>query len=138
MTDNNKFPFNVVLIGVIFDPAKRQILIGRKEGDPDLPKLTWCFPGGRLHHGEDLDKKLKQRIKDKTGYDVKNLGAIFSKVYPEKPDLMAVYFLCEVFGGEEKIGDDIVELKWVVPDELEKYFTTSFHSRLKEYIMNLK
>lgn len=139
MTDNEKFPFDVILIGVIFDPAKRQILIGRKEkGDPDLPDLTWHFPGGRLHHGEDIDKKLKQRIKDKTGYDVKNLGAIFSKVYPEQKDLMAVYFLCEVFGGEEKKGDDIIELKWVDPEKIEEHFTTSFHPRLKEYIINLK
>jgi 8-oxo-dGTP pyrophosphatase MutT (NUDIX family) len=131
-------PFNVVLIPVIFDPKRRQILIGRRENDPDLPKLTWCFPGGRLSHGDDVDKRLKDVVKLKTGYEVKNLGTIFSKIYPEKKDLMAVYFLCEVFKGNEKAGDDIHELKWVAPEQLEKHFTTSFHPRLKEYIMNLK
>lgn len=131
-------PFNVVLIPVIFDPAKKQILIGRRENDPDLPKLTWCFPGGRLLYNDDVDKKLKDIVKLKTGYEIKNLGTIFSKVYPENKKLVAIYFLCEVFKGKPKAGDDIKELKWVSPDQLEKHFTTSFHPRLKEYIMNLR
>ena len=136
--ETEKQPFHIILLGVIFDPKTKKILIGRRENDPDLPKLTWCFPGGKLLHGNDIDKRLKEVVKLKTGYDVKNLGTIFSKIYPEKEDLMAVYFLCEIFKGKEKAGDDIHELKWVVPEQLEKHFTTSFHPRLKEYIMNLK
>jgi len=130
--------FNVILLGVVFNPKTRKILIGRRENDPYIPELTWCFPGGQLSLGKDLDKTLKEKIKQKTGYDVKNLGTIFSKTYPEKKELLAVYFLCEVFQGQEKPGDDFVELKWVSPEDLEKHFTTSFHSRLKEYILNLK
>ena len=130
--------FGVVLLGIIFDPEKRKILIGKRENDINIPKLSWCFPGGRLSHGEELDKVLKKKIKEKTGYEIKNLGTIFSKTYPEKEDILSVYFLCEVFKGKEKIGGDLKELKWVNPEELEKHFTTSFHPRLKEYIMNLK
>lgn len=130
--------FNVILIPVIFDPAKRKILVGRKNGDPLLPKLTWHFPGGRMDYGKDVDAQLKELVKTKTGYNVKNLGTIFSKVYPENSKLLAVYFLCEVFSGKEKLGGDLLELKWVDPEELEKLFTTSFHTRLKEYILNLK
>lgn len=138
MEDDTKDSFKVVLIPVIFDTAKRQILIARKNGDPDLPDLTWHFPGGRLERGRRTDEQLKYWVKEKTGYEVKNLGAIFSKVYPENNELLAIYFLCEVFKGEEKIGGDVTELKWVDPEDLEKHFTTSFHTRLKEYIINLK
>ena len=138
MEKKGKAPFHVILLGIIFDPKKKKILIGRRENDPYIKELTWCFPGGFLNHKEDLDKTLKKRIKETTGYEVKNLGTIFSKTYPEKKEFLAIYFLCEVFGGKEKAGNGIVELKWVSPEELEKYFTTSFHSRLKEYIMNLK
>ena len=138
MEQGIKAPFHVILLGVIFDPGKRKILIGRRENDPDIPKLSWVFPGGKLLHGEDLDKKLKQMIEEETGLNVKNLGTIFSKVYPEKEDLLSVYFLCESIGGDEKPGGDLVELKWVSPDEIEKHFTTSFHPHLKEYIFNLK
>ena len=137
MDEKRADAFNTVLIPIIFDPSKRMVLIGRKEKDPYLPKLSWCFPGGGLLHGEDIDKKIKLLVKENTGYEVKNLGTIFSKVYPENKDLIAIYFLCEVFKGKEKIGRDVLELKWVKPEDIEKHFTTSFHSRLKEYIMNL-
>lgn len=130
--------FNVILLGVIFDPNKKKILIGRREKDPYIKKLTWCFPGGRLDHSEDLEKTLKKKIKEKTGLEIENLGVIFSKIYPEKKDLLSIYFLCEVIGGEEKLSDDIVELKWVNPEELENHFTTSFHPHMKEYVLNLK
>lgn len=130
--------FKVFLAGIIFDPAKRKILIGRKENDPYLPGVTWCFPGAKLMNGDEMNTKLKSQIKEKTGYEIKNLGAVFSKVYPEQKNLMTVYFLCEVFKGEEKVGGDLVELKWVNPDDIEEHFTTSFHPRLKEYINNLK
>jgi ADP-ribose pyrophosphatase YjhB (NUDIX family) len=131
-------PFQVILLGVIFDPAKRKILIGRREKDPHIKKLSWCFPGGHLIPGIDIDKRLKERIKLETGYTVKNLGVIFTKTYPEDSKLVSIYFLCEVFRGKEKPGDALGELKWVSPDEIEKHFKTSFHPNLKEYIMNLK
>jgi len=130
--------FNTILLGVIFDPAKRKILIGRRENDPHIKKLTWVFPGGSLNYEEDLDAALKKKIKEKTGLDVKNLGAIFAKTYPEKKEFLSIYFLCESVGGEEKAADDLVELKWVKPEELENYFTTSFHPHMKEYVLNLK
>lgn len=131
--------FKVFYAGVIFDPSKRKILIGKRQGeDPYLTGITWCFPGGRLKHGDDMGKVLIESIKAETGYDVKNLGAIFSKVYPEQKDLMTVYFLCEVFAGEEKVAGELVEIKWVDPEEVEGHFTTSFHPNLKEYIINLK
>ena len=130
--------FFVLLLGIIFDPAKRKILVIKKEGDPELPKLTWGFPGTALHYKDDIGKILIKRLKEKTGYDVKNLGAIFTKAYPENEKLVAIYFLCEVIGGNLKPGPFYKEVKWADPEELEKLFTTSFHPRLKEYIMNLK
>ena len=130
--------FNVVLLGVIFDPNKKRILIGRREKDIYIEKLTWCFPGGKLNHGEDLDQALKKKIKEKTGLKIENLGVIFSKIYPEKKDFLSIYFLCEVLEGKEKAHDDLVELKWVKPEELENHFTTSFHPHMKEYVLNLK
>lgn len=138
MTETNEKGFMVHIIGVIFDPSTKKILIGRKEDDEDLPGFTWGFIGGRAKQGEDVDKTLKEWVSSKTGLTVKNLGAIFSKTYPEVENLIGVYFLCESFEGELKEGNGIVELKWVDPEELENHFTTSFHPRLKEYILSLK
>ena len=133
---NNEFTVHV--IGIIFDPRKKKILIGRKNDDPDLKGFTWGFIGGRATPGEDVDKTLKKNVEEKTGLIVKNLGSIFAKTYPEKDDLIGVYFLCVSFEGEEKAGGTVLELKWVDPEELEKHFTTSFHKKLKQFLIELK
>jgi len=130
--------FAAIVVAVIYDPAKKKILIGKRENDPNLPNLSWCFPGGRLNPGEEIDKKLKKQVKDKTGYDIKNLGIIFSNINNEKEDLLQIFFLTEVFTGKEKPAGGLTELKWVDPEELEEYFGKPFNSRLKEYLINLK
>lgn len=130
--------FNVVLLGVIFDPKRKKILIGRRVKDQRVPKLTWAFPGEALNLGEDLHSGIKQKLKQQTGLVVENLGLIFSRVLPERKELVLSYFLCEVIGGKEKAGEYFEELKWVSPEDVEKHFTTSFHPHLKEYILNLK
>jgi len=134
MTENN---FKVIVLGIVFNPQTRKILIGRRENDPHIKELTWCFPGGDITAGDEPEEALKKEIKNKTGLKIENLGAVFSKVYPEKKDFLAIYYLCEVIGGKEKVGDKFKEIKWVNPEELEKYFTTSFHPKLKEYIINI-
>lgn len=130
--------FSIILLGIVFDTKTRKILIGRREKDPHISKLTWSFPGGKLSDGEDLETNLKKKIKEKTGLDIESLGTIFAKTYPEKKEFLSIYYLCEAVGGKEEKGGKFVELKWVNPDELEKHFTTSFHPHLKEYILNLK
>ncbi|MCF7910157.1 NUDIX hydrolase [Candidatus Pacearchaeota archaeon] len=130
--------FKIILVGIIFDPAERKILIGRREKDQNIPQLTWCFPGGKLRNGDKVDQTFKKKIKEKTGYDVKNLGAIYARIYPKREDFLEIYFLAEAFKGDMKAGDDIIELKWVKPEEVQKHFTTPFDSRVKEYIMHLK
>ncbi len=130
--------FLVVSLGIIFDTKTRKILIVRRDGDHNIKKLRWGFPGGRPKYGKDLEKDLEIVIKKRTGLSVKNLGAVFSRVLEENKKILLIYYLCEVIGGKEKAGEDFVELKWVKPKDLQKYFTTSFDKRLKEYIMNLK
>lgn len=133
----NTETFQVILLGVVFDPKTRKFLIGKRKRDTDTPELKWAFPGGRLTSNEELNETLKKKIKEKTGLDVKNLGAVFSKTHPEKKEKLSIYYLCEAIGGKEEAGGDFEELKWVAPRELETHFTTSFHPVLKEYIMNI-
>ncbi len=134
-----KDSFFVILLGVIFNPKTKRILIGKRENDPYIHELSWVFPGGRADKNEkELEETLKLKIKEETGLNVENLGVIFAKTYPENRNFLSIYYLCEAVSGKEKPSGDIKELKWVKPEELEKYFTTSFHPTLKEYILNLK
>lgn len=129
--------FEVIVLGIVFDPKKKKILIGKRENDPYIRNLDWCFPGGRLHLGEDVDQTLKRKMKIKTGYSIKNLGTIFSDTRPERPSLVELYFLTEAFEGKEHPGDDIVELKWISPKDVEKYFKIAIHRKLKEFLSEL-
>jgi 8-oxo-dGTP diphosphatase len=130
--------FTVVILAIIFDTKKRKILIGKREKDPFVENISWVFPGGRLMHSETEEETIKRKVKEETGLEVENLGTVFSRVFPERKDFFLIYNLCELVGGKEKAGGDLKELKWVSPDELQDYFTTSFDSKLKEYITNLK
>ncbi len=130
--------FHVIVLGIIFNPKTKKILIGRRENDPYIKQLSWVFPGGRAESNEELEKTLKRRIKEETGLGVENLGNVFTKILKEKKDFLLIYYLCEAVAGKEKAGNELTELKWVSPEEIESYFTTSFHPYLKEYIMNLK
>lgn len=138
----NEFDRGVFLVntlGVVFDPATKKFLIGRRENDPHFEKLSWSFPGGRPSSGEDLEESFEKVIEKRTGLVVKSLGPVFSRLLKEDDKILMIYYLCEAVGGELKESDEkFKEFKWVSPDELESYFTTSFDPRLKEFIENLK
>ena len=135
----DKDSFFVILLGIIFDTKKKKILIGKRTSDPYIHELTWAFPGGRAEKtDQELDETLKFKIKEETGLNVENLGVVFAKTYQENKNFLSIYYLCEVVSGKEKPFGDLKELKWVSPEELEKFFSSSFHPVLKEYILNLK
>ena len=130
--------FNVILLGIIYNPGTKKILIGRREKDPYVSGLAWTPPGGRIIPGKDLENSLKIKIKEQTGFDIENLGNIFAMIPEEKKNFILLIYLCEVVGGEEKVGGNLKEIKWVKPEELDNYFTIAYHPHLREYILNLK
>ena len=137
-TQFDKGVFLVNVLGIIYNPKTRQILIGKRENDPYIKELSWCFPGGRPEYKEDLEFYLKHEIKIKTGLNVNIKKIVFAKTYPEKREFLSIYYLCEFVGGKEKIGEQFVELKWVKPTDVQKYFTTSLHQDLLEYLKTLE
>ena len=134
--DRGVFLLNV--LGIIYNPQTKQILIGKREKDPYIEELSWTFVGGRPAYEEDLEFYLKHEIKIKTGLDVNVKKIIFAKTYPEKREFLAIYYYCEVVGGEEKPGEKFVEIKWVKPTDVQKYFTTSLHPTVLEYLKTLE
>jgi len=133
--DRGVFLLNV--LGIIYNPQTKQILIGKRESDPFIKELSWCFPGGRPAYENDLEFYLKHEVKIKTNLDIDVKGVIFAKTYPEKREFLSIYYYCEVTQGEEKAGEKFVELKWIKPDEVQKYFTTSLHQELLDYLKTL-
>ena len=76
--------FLVNLLGIVYDPKTRMILIGKRESDTYIRQLSWSFPGGRPAYEKDLEEYLKLEIKKKTNLDAEVKEVIFAKSYPEK------------------------------------------------------
>ena len=125
--------FNVILVGIIFKPETKEILIGKNQGDTE-----YSFLEGHLKQDEELDIGLKRITKEKTGYKIHNLGAVYAENMLNKKDDLKIYFLCEATEGKEQKAEKVEELKWVKPSEVEEYLKTIFPAHLKEYINNLE
>jgi 8-oxo-dGTP diphosphatase len=133
-----EFDRGVFLLNVLAIILKGgEILIGKRENDLYIKQLTWCFPGGRPAYGDDLEYYLHLEVKKKTGLDIESERVIFAKTYPEDRQFLSIYYLSRIIGGEEKAGEKFVEIKWVKPEELKDYFTTSLHPKLYQIIVDL-
>lgn len=55
--------FLVNVLGIVYNPKTREILIGKREEDPYIKELSWCFPGGRPDYEDDLEFYLKGGLK---------------------------------------------------------------------------
>ncbi|MBI4017022.1 MAG: NUDIX domain-containing protein [Candidatus Aenigmarchaeota archaeon] len=124
----------VNVLGIVYDVRNNLILIGRREQDPHIKELSWCFPGGRPKYGEDLEEGLKREIRTKTGLDVRVNKLIFARAYPERKEFLSLFYECEVIGGELKAGELFVECKWIAPTAVSEYFTTSIHPKIMNYL----
>ena len=136
--DFDKGVFLVNVLGIIYNPKTKKILIGRREDDPYIKELTWFFPGGRPGYKDDLEYYLKEEIKKKTNVDIKIKKVIFVKTYPEKREFLSIYYLCEFIEGKEEAKEDLKEVKWVKPTEVKDYFTTSLHPKILEFLASLE
>ncbi len=126
--------FEVKIIGILFEPKSRKVLLGKNNGDK-----IFSFLEGDLNQTEDLDITLKKITEEKTGYKIHNLGSIYAKNnVPGKKEVLELYFLCEATEGSEKPGKNVEELIWIKPSEVEKKMGTKFPSRLREFILGLE
>lgn len=132
--------FLVNLLGIIYDPNTKKILIGKRVDDPHLKDLSWVFPGGRPDYKNDMDFNLKFEIKENTGLDVDVKKVVFAKTYPEKREFLSIYYHCEPTsaGQKELTEGNLAELKWIKPSEVVNYFTTSIHPKILEYLKSLE
>jgi len=128
-----KSVFHVRIVGIIFDPKKRMLLV-----EKGLSADKYSFLEGDLEYDEEMDQTLKRFIKEKTGYKVHNLGAVYAENVLKNPDKLKIHFLCEATEGKEKPGKEVEELIWVKPSEIEKTLEVKLPARLREYITNLE
>lgn len=132
--------FLVNILGIVYDPEKKKILIGRRGKDELVPELTWSFPGGKAGYKHSLPASMRMGIKRKTNLDVNVIDCIFARNLPENPEILLIYYFCEIVedGDRPKAMDDFGEIKWIKPTEVEKYFTTSIDPVVMDFLSALE
>lgn len=133
--------FLVNVLGIVFDKKSRRILIGRVENDPHIKELSWRYPGGRPGYEEDLERYLKLEVKKKTNLNVRVKQVIHARSHSFNRKMLVVYFYCEVAGGKVRAGEKFVEIRWIKPGEIQKYFSKSAGKTPKpvyDFLLKLK
>ncbi len=104
---------------------KGKVLLGKKVDSDDHPMSgQWHFPGGHIEEGEDPEESAKREVKEETGLE----GEIFQLVevnsssqVDQGPDnLVRVLYHMEADSDEAEPREDLQEIKWVEPSEVEE------------------
>jgi ADP-ribose pyrophosphatase YjhB (NUDIX family) len=93
-----------------------RVLLGRRRDDPGAG--LWDIPGGFLHEGEDALAGLRREVWEETGLELEPIEFLgtWNEAYWHR-DVLCLTWLGRVTGGEERPGDDLVELRWFGRDD---------------------
>jgi 8-oxo-dGTP diphosphatase len=118
-----------------------KLLIVKRGVEP--AKGKWSIPGGAVELGERIRDALVREVKEECGLDVEialksPMDAIDNIIISRDGRLQYHYvllqFLARLKGGTLKPASDVLDARWVLLDEVEKYnLTKSFRSFFKKH-----
>ena len=118
--------------GVVIN--RQRVLLVRRGAEP--LKGQWSLPGGLLEVGEELAEAVRRELKEETGLDVEPLEivAAFDRIMREgrrvKYHFVIIDYVCRVKGGRLRPASDVLEARWVRPDDLPKYHLTAMATKV--------
>ena len=101
-------------ITLLIRAADGKILIGKRTGNTRYGN-TWCLPGGYIEYEESFIETAHREVLEETGLIIRIEG-IVNVVSNHLDDLhhtIVIVLIGDVLGGEQKPGDDLVELQWI-------------------------
>lgn len=126
----------IVVLGIVYNTKTRKILIGLRKKDILVEKLSWAFPGGKPEESEAPECAVAREIKEETNLDAEVKQLILSRTPEESEKLFLNYYFCTTEQTKTK-PNEFKKLKWIKPNEVEKYFTTSIHPKILEFLKAL-
>ena len=109
--------------GVVVDDG-RVLLI--KRGKPPLYG-RWVVPGGTVELGESLEQALVREVREETGLEVRPLAFLtaFERIVRDdgavRHHFVILDYLCERVSGDVAAASDVLDARFVAPEELERY-----------------
>lgn len=93
-----------------------RVLLGRRRDEPGAGR--WDLPGGFLNEGEDAIGGLRRELREETGLEIEPVEFLgtWNEPYWTR-DVLCLTWLARPTSGDERPGDDLVELRWFSPDE---------------------
>ncbi len=136
-------PLEIKVAGLIIAVNDEgRVLIGKRhQTDPNVPNLTWSFPGSRLQT-LDFQKELTKSFHERTGLHVNINKVVAARVIPESgqngAQVVALYAHGPVQGNQHFTAQaPYSELKWVKPLDVFKYFTSSTTDEVTAFLNSL-
>ena len=117
----------LVGVGGVVIHRGRALLIRR--GKEPL-KGEWSIPGGMVELGEELTAGVRRELKEETGLEVEPLETILvlDRIMRQgarvKYHYVIIDYLCRKKRGRLRPASDVVDARWVRPEDLPKYRLT--------------
>ncbi|MBA9001845.1 NUDIX domain-containing protein [Thermomonospora cellulosilytica] len=114
----------VVAASAVVTNERGEILMQRR-ADSGL----WALPGGAMEMTDSLPGTAVREVKEETGYDIEVIGLVGTYTDPrhiiaysdgEVRRQFNVCFLARLVGGELRVSDESLEVRWVPPGELDE------------------
>jgi len=98
-------------VQVLIEREDGRVLLGRRRVDPGGGK--WDIPGGFLHEGENAIEGLRREVREETGVEIEPVDFLgcWNEPYWTR-QVLCLTWLARLAGGDERPGDDLVELRW--------------------------
>lgn len=134
-----------IVIRVVIDQP--YILVTKRgNGVPDY-KGCWCLPCGYIDWGENGQESAAREVFEETGYKINPNDFSFYGVESDPSsnlqNITLRYTCCDPYGYERAIPeggeeDEVSEVKWLLPDEIDNFEWAFNHDKLlKDIILTL-